>query len=114
MGNGQAPYDGKKLCQEFITRGVTCWTFWRPRSDDRRGRIAAAVRELASGARRSGIRAYQRLPCGMSECGIDRRHHLLGHQLHRVARELRVRPVVAAIEQRAEVADRLAEREDLV
>ena len=45
---------------------------------------------------------------------VDRRHDLLGHQLHRAPRERLVHPVVAGVEQRAEVADLLAERQDLV
>src|SRR5688572_24802530 len=50
----------------------------------------------------------------LPQCGIDLRHDLLGHQLHRTPREPRIDPIVARIVERTERADLLAEREDLV
>src|SRR2546423_2753899 len=49
-----------------------------------------------------------------SESFIERRHHLFGHQLERAPAEPGVDPVDTAVEQRAEIADRLAELEQLV
>src|SRR5262249_16699206 len=48
------------------------------------------------------------------QCRIHFRHHLLRHQLHRAPRELRIHPVVAGGVGRAERADLLAEREQLL
>ena len=45
---------------------------------------------------------------------VDRRHDLLRHQLHRAPPEPLVRPIVAGIEERAEIADLLAEGEQIV
>jgi hypothetical protein len=50
--------------------------------------------------------------CGSFRCvrllrqyGIDARHHFLGHQDHRSAPELAILPVLAGVEQGAELAD---------
>src|SRR4029077_17915125 len=45
--------------------------------------------------------------------GIDLGQHAFGHQHHRPAAQLVVQPILARIEQRAEVADLLAELQDL-
>src|SRR5690242_17879470 len=45
---------------------------------------------------------------------VDPRQHLFRHELHRALGQGPVRPVVAGIEQSAEIADRLAEGQELV
>ena len=45
---------------------------------------------------------------------VDLGHDFLGHELHRAARERRVDPVDAAVEERPEVADLLPEGDQLV
>ena len=50
----------------------------------------------------------------LGDRGVDARHHFLGHQLHRALLEPGVDPVHAGVDQLAEVADALAEGEDLV
>ena len=68
--------------------------------------IGSAVPAPLALTRRCGARRRSRwLTAGMT---------LLGHQLHRAPGEPLVHPVVAGVEQRAEVADLLAKRQDLV
>src|SRR5258708_2183296 len=68
-------------------------------------RLAFVVRPTKSDLRSLGHRL---------DGGVDLRHHLLGEQGHRALGQHRVAPILAGIEQRAEVADVLAEFEDLV
>src|SRR5436189_2556449 len=58
-----------------------------------------------------GVRASMAL---LLQCRVHLRHDLLGHELHRALRELRVYPVVARVVERAERPDLLAEGEDLL
>src|SRR5262245_11857872 len=58
---------------------------------------------------KNGVRPYF-----LPERAVDARHHLLRHQLHRAAHRNWVGPVVADIEQPAERADALAEREQII
>src|SRR6202790_5214110 len=59
--------------------------------------------------------------CGLSRgfglfgaAGVDAWHDFFGHQNHRLASQLGVLPVLAGIEQRAELADLLLESQPLV
>ena len=50
----------------------------------------------------------------LADRGVDRGHHFFGHQFHRSPRQRRIGPVHAAIEQRAEIADLLVQRQNAV
>src|ERR1043165_1393224 len=69
-------------------------------------------RARASGAPRNDRALLRRDP--LPDCGIHLRQHLFGEQDHVAAAKLAVLPVLAGKQQRAEVADLLAEREDLI
>src|SRR5262245_23282019 len=69
------------------------------------GAMPACVSSIATDSRRG-----RRLADG----GVDARHHLLGHELHRAPRETGVGPVHAGVDDLAEIADLLAQRQDLV
>jgi hypothetical protein len=58
----------------------------------------------------TGSRCLGHLPDG----GVDLGHHLLRQQGHRALAQRRIAPVLAGVEQRAEVADALAEFQNLV
>src|SRR5215471_15665832 len=62
--------------------------------------------------RRDGDRA--RAAARLRDCAVDLRHDLGRHQLHRALRESRVDPVHARVDDLAEIADSLPERQDLV
>src|SRR5437763_1512979 len=68
---------------------------------------------LAVLARDDSRRLLRRLPA-LPDRGVDLRHHLLGEQLHVAPPEIAVLPVLAGEQQRAEIADFLAERQDLI
>src|SRR5436190_16128953 len=51
---------------------------------------------------------------GLLDRGVDLGQHLLGQQRHRALGKLGVAPVLAGVEQRAEVADLLTKFQDLV
>src|SRR5947209_19879618 len=65
---------------------------------------------LAVLARDDSRRLLRRLP--FPDRDVDLRHHLLGEQLHVAAAEIPVLPVLAGEQQRAEIADLLAELQD--
>src|SRR5262249_23168412 len=78
-----------------------------------RGLLTTAPLAMVGGQRRivkSGLRRLGHRLDG----GVDLRHHLLGEQGHGAPGERYVTPVLAGIEQRAEIADLLAEFQDLV
>src|SRR6266436_4067989 len=59
-------------------------------------------------------RFAQRLFASRADRAVELRHHLGRHQLHRAPREPRVHPVHAGVDDLAELARALAEREQLV
>src|SRR5262249_24347709 len=52
------------------------------------------------------------ISCGFSR--VDGGHDLLGHKFHGLAAELRIGPVLAAVKQRAEVADLIVQLQDAI
>src|SRR5262245_61142317 len=51
---------------------------------------------------------------GFADRGVDARQHLLGHQLHRAPAERGIDPIHAGIDDLAEIADLLSQRQQLI
>src|SRR5688572_26886002 len=73
--------------------------------------------QASGGGRNSGLRVFgsgAAVVFLMLQGVVDPRHDLLGHQLHRALAELRVDVVHSRVDELAEVAHLLAQRQELV